>query len=1135
MTFTRALPFLLTLAAATTLAQQNQQRPADVPTLAPSGPLTATAETTKELLAGVKAPEGFRVDVFAAPPEVNYPTCATATLTGELFVCVDRNASLQAAPEMGSVLRLVDKDGDGRAETYTIFAKMDSPRGAAWDGQTLYVVHPPNVTAYRDTNDDGISDESRVLVRGLGFDLSFRGADHTTNGVALGIDGWLYIAVGDYGFVKAVGADGREVQMRGGGNVRVRPDGSGLEIYARGTRNDYDLAIDPYLNLFARGNTNDGGGWDVRLNHFVYGGVYGYPSLFRNFGDEVIPPLADYGGGSGAGALYIQDPGLPAPYGDALYTADWGTSFVYRHPLKPNGATFTAGQETFLGIQRPTDLTIDGASRLFVASWRGGQYRYQGEDIGYIARLTHTAAKPSQIPDLAAADDARLAALVTSDNLVHRIYAQQEVLRRGRTPARVSLLEQRVLGKGDLAGRVAAIFTLRQLAGADALPTLLKAAGDSAVRAYALRAIADRPGDMVGVSAKPFLEGLAAKDARVQLEAINGLRRLGVAEAAPALLALTTSADPVIPHVAVEALVALRATDAALHVVNSGTPVAAKGALRVLQRLHDAPTVSGLVAALDRSKNAGVRTGILQALARLYHRDGVWRGTLQEWWGTRPDTTGPYYDPVAWEESPRIAAVLRRAVTAQTAGPVNTQTFLRDLERNRLIPPGGQDLLAALIQADDPALPEVTQALLGDLRLDPANVPLLGRLAGQSAAYRGPVVKMIAAGGALTADSAAILQQIAMDAQGAAPVRAEALNALATADSPDARTRAVDAFASVAPGPGLDPALDRAWRQYVSATSHAQQVGTFVNLAASNDRNRQVLGYAVLLQLAIEPPAARGGRGGGGRGGGGGGGGRAGGAAGGRGGLSLGGRFGGRGARGGANPADARETARETIAAGWTGPNVPSLLRAIGLTEVTGYDDQVKAQLQSPDAEVREAANFASTHSRATAAGAAGGGAGAALVSTVPVEQLSSRVAGLKGDPDLGQTLFTRQACATCHTASPEEALKGPFLGGISQRYNRAELIDSIVRPAAVVAQGFGTNYFDMKDGRHVEGFIIREGTTEVVVRDIAGTETTLAKNAIAERGTRDGSIMPQGLVDNLTLQEFASLLAYLDSLKGGD
>ena len=57
---------------------------------------------------------------------------------------------------------------------------------------------------------------------------------------------------------------------------------------------------------------------------------------------------------------------------------------------------------------------------------------------------------------------------------------------------------------------------------------------------------------------------------------------------------------------------------------------------------------------------------MLQALARLYYREGVWRGTLAEWWGTRPDTTGPYYDPVAWEESPRILSVLRAAVVATT-------------------------------------------------------------------------------------------------------------------------------------------------------------------------------------------------------------------------------------------------------------------------------------------------------------------------------------------------------------------------------------------------------------------------------------------------------------------------------------
>jgi len=58
-----------------------------------------------------------------------------------------------------------------------------------------------------------------------------RPADHTTNGLSLGIDGWLYIAGGDFGFMKAAGTDGRTLQHRGGGVIRVRPDGSGLEIY----------------------------------------------------------------------------------------------------------------------------------------------------------------------------------------------------------------------------------------------------------------------------------------------------------------------------------------------------------------------------------------------------------------------------------------------------------------------------------------------------------------------------------------------------------------------------------------------------------------------------------------------------------------------------------------------------------------------------------------------------------------------------------------------------------------------------------------------------------------------------------------------------------------------------------------
>jgi putative heme-binding domain-containing protein len=1106
-----ALPFLIAtsiVTAVTVVGQQQQpppRRPADVPALAERGPLTIDAAAIKELEASVKAPPGFKVDIFAAPPSVNYPTCVTAALDGALYVCVDRNSSLQTDPEMGSILRLVDKDGDGRADEYTLFARLDSPRGAVFDGQTLFVTHPPFLSALRDTNGDGVADETRTLVRGLGFGLDFRGADHTTNGIEFGPDGWLYVAVGDYGFVKAAGADGREIQLRGGGNVRVRPDGSDLEIYSRGTRNDYDIAIDPAMNLFARGNTNDGGGWDIRLNHFVAGANYGYPSLFRNFADEVVAPLADYGGGSGSGMLYVDDPGFPREFGDTLYSVDWGTNQIYRHPLTARGATFKAGQEIFLTIPRPTDLAIDGASRLYAASWRGGQYRYGGELVGFIARLTHPGTAPATVPDIAGAADARLVDILTSANFVHRRFAQHEILRRGSSPERAALLEKRMLATGPVAGRLAALFTLGQLAGAQAHPALIKASADPALRAAALRTLADRPG-AGNVTASTFVQALGDSDARVRLQAVTALSRLGAVDAAAAILPLTTDADPVVAHVAIDAVASLHAVDAALAVVNRGSPAQAKAALRALQRMHGAPAVSGLIAALGKTTAPETRLEILQALARLYHRDGVWRGTVAEWWGTRPDTTGPYYDPVAWEQSPRILPVLRAAFLQTSLPPAARNRLAADLTRNRILPPGGAELLNALVESRSPSLPAVADLLLGRPRvtIDATAAKLLDGVSRTGPSPQAAVVRLIAGSGAPSPDAAALLARVAADRAVAPAVRAQALTALLAATDADALGRAIDAFATVDTTVTPDPALDAAWRQFVGQPSHAQHVARFQALTATQDRARQVLGYAVLLQLAAEPAAGRGGRGGGGGGG-------------------------GRGR--GASQADAeaaRTQARAAIDSGWASPSSPSLLRAIGLTQASGYGDRVAALAKSEDAEVRDAAAFATSHSReATMA------RGATLVAAVPYEELGKRLAGISGDVAVGRTVFTRQGCAACHTASPEETEKGPYLGGITTRYSREELLESILRPAAKVAQGFATNYFDTADGRQVQGFVIREGNLDVVIRDLTGAETTLQKNQIKSRGVREGSVMPPGLMDTATLQELASLLTFLGSTSG--
>ena len=177
----------------------------------------APPRTEAEILKSIKLPAGYDATVFAMPPDLGYPTSVSASPDGVLFVAVDENGSIDQKPARGRVLRCVDSDGDGKADQFTVFAEMDSPRGVIWDGPSgtgpgaLFVMHPPNLTAYYDHDGDGKADSEEDIVTGLGFDLKFRGADHTTNGCRLAIDGFIYIAVGDYGYVEdtSAGAAGR--------------------------------------------------------------------------------------------------------------------------------------------------------------------------------------------------------------------------------------------------------------------------------------------------------------------------------------------------------------------------------------------------------------------------------------------------------------------------------------------------------------------------------------------------------------------------------------------------------------------------------------------------------------------------------------------------------------------------------------------------------------------------------------------------------------------------------------------------------------------------------------------------------------------------------------------------------------
>jgi putative membrane-bound dehydrogenase-like protein len=1006
---------------------------------------SSTAESRAAAATGVKAPPGFETTLFAGPPDVNYPTCLSSTPDGVLFVGCDENGSLDAKPDRGRIVRCIDRDGDGVADEFTVFTRLDSPRGVIADGNAVYVLHPPKLSVYFDTDGDGVADQEKTLVDGIGHDLSFRGADHTTNGIRLGIDGYIYIACGDYGFMKATGTDGVSLQLHGGGVVRVRTDGSGLEIVSHGQRNIYDVAVDPWLNLYTRDNTNDGGGWDVRLSHVVAGANFGYPSLFKNFGDEIIQPLADYGGGAPTGALFVDEGSLPTPYNRALYTVEWGRSAVLRHPLNPTGSTFKVSQERFLGLPQPTDIDVDAAGRMYVSSWKGASFTYVGPNVGYIARVTATDQKQQKVPDISLSSDADLVKLIGGDSHVLRLAAQRELLRRTNvTQIAIESLKQIVGAQSDLAPRVAALYTVSQLQRADAEADLLRWMKNDDLREFAIRALGEQRGGASPAAAEAFVDALSDANPRVRLQAVTALVRMQKTDAAGALVPLVADSDPIVAHVTRNGLATLAAGSALFSGLDHGPAPIAAGCLIALQQMHDPDVVDGLIARLAKLTDLPTKKLYLSALCRLCLREADWDG---RWWGTRPDTTGPYFKPTAWEKTTQIQQLL--ADLFAHSEPDLRFWLLNEAQRNRVDLPGATAEVLKLAQNDPTFRPEAARLLAG------------------LSTWSDEAVKLIV--------------DVAKDSSQPVKIRTELIQQLVKrADVPAARQGAFRAVAAIGLTNNGD-GLRQVRNDYLNGAANGGQWKTLVDNVATGGPEERELTYAALLKLTQRLRA----------------------------------------------PAEAKAAAAKLFDAAWSKPDTSAeLLRAIGATGADQFGYQVQSYRKNSDPAVSQAAEFAAAELRLDE-----NTKNKVLIEKLTYEDVVAQAEQIKGDSALGAKLFVKQGCANCHTTAPGEPPKGPFLGGISTRYKRFELCESILKPSAKIAQGFDTYSFLLDDGRAFDGFITRESGDEVEIRGANGIPRTIPISTIEQRTKRAESIMPNGLVDKLSTDDLAAILAYLESL----
>ena len=113
-------------------------------------------------------------------------------------------------------------------------------------------------------------------------------------------------------------------------------------------------------------------------------------------------------------------------------------------------------------------------------------------------------------------------------------------------------------------------------------------------------------------------------------------------------------------------------------------------------------------------------------------------------------------------------------------------------------------------------------------------------------------------------------------------------------------------------------------------------------------------------------------------------------------------------------------------------------------------------------------------------------------VGTLAAADVLDAVAKTGGDTRRGERLFTELSCVACHTVRRDEPAKGPSLVDVAKTYKRRELAEQILSPSKVIAKGYSTQVFVLRDGTSVEGFVVRETPEVVTVRNVDAQEKVI-------------------------------------------
>jgi putative membrane-bound dehydrogenase-like protein len=701
-------------------------------------------------------PEGFSIELIAAPPLVEHPTLAGFDDRGRLYVCDGPGLNLRAAelleqlPNM--IRRLEDTDGDGRFDKSTVFAdRMTFPNGLVWHRGSVYSASPPNIWKLTDRDDDGIADDREIFVSEFGFNGN--GCD--THGCVLGPDGRLYWCEGRHGH-RFVDEHGKEFSKGLAARVfTCRLDGKDLETFAGGGMdNPVELCFteegEP-IGTVAIFEMLDGR--QDALVHWIYGGVYPRTDAaclteFRRTG-SLMQPMSKFGVVAPSGVVRYRGSQFGSQYQNNLFHAQFNTHQVVRTRIARQGATFRSTDETFLSSENPdfhpTDVLEDADGSLLVVN-TGGWFRIgcptsriaKPEIVGGIYRIHRTGAAATQdarglkLPWVTASVTQLIKWLADRRSAV--VDRAIDTLALCGT-ASIEPLAAYLAGPYETSLRLRALWSLSRNDDATARVPLRSALGDrdARVRLAAARAL----GTFRDAAAYDGLVALLVDDEPpVRREAATALGRVGNKAAVRPLLSAMTNAggDRFLEHALIYALIELDDAEKTLAGLDDQNPDVRRAALQALDQMPSGKLTRHQVGSLLATNDQALRDTVLDVLER---HEG-WAGETTELLGAWLDEPQPTEAQLAATQS----VLLRFSCDARVQALVTAALAKESTSAAARIM-----LLEVVGRSDLSELPSEWRRELGrslDSREPPVVRAALAALNGRDAAELDPAIERVA-------------------------------------------------------------------------------------------------------------------------------------------------------------------------------------------------------------------------------------------------------------------------------------------------------------------------------------------------------------------------------------------------------